>query len=241
MENPYLTPKARVDDEHPAAPGAQRDISRWVVWGLYAQVAIAVIALISGLMEYQLLTQFQQGQFSEGPAAEAAGAANDRRQAVIGILQVLIFIASGVAILVWMYRANANVRSLGAQGMKFTPGWAVGWFFVPFANLFMPYRALKELWQASAAPHAWTNEKVSGLFPVWWTLWIVSGVAGQIAFRLALRAQSIDALLGANVAALISDIVSIPLALVFMVIVKRIAAMQALGILAAPERNLAVT
>jgi hypothetical protein len=58
-------------------------------------------------------------------------------------------------------------------------------------------------------------------------LWILSGIAGQAAMRMAMNAKTLDALLGANMAALISDILSIPLALVFLVLVRRIAAMQA--------------
>ena len=28
--------------------------------------------------------------------------------------------------------------------MTISAGWAIGWFFVPFANLVMPYQAMKE-------------------------------------------------------------------------------------------------
>lgn len=227
MENPYSTPKARVEDVQPAAVGTLANFTKWVVWGLYAQLAISVVGLISGALEHQLLIDFQQGRYDSEDAARAAGEANDRRQMLIGVTQLIVFIASGVVILMWIYRANANARRLGALGMKFTPGWSVGYYFIPFANLVMPYRALKEIWQASAAPAAWANEKTHGLFPLWWTLWILSGIAGQAAMRMAMRAESLDALLGANMAALISDILSIPLALVFLVLVRRIAAMQA--------------
>ena len=41
----------------------------------------------------------------------------------------------------WLYRAASATRTLGAEGTEFTPGWTVGWVFVPIANVFMPYRA----------------------------------------------------------------------------------------------------
>jgi hypothetical protein len=226
MENPYLPPNARVDDVQPAAVGKLASLTKWVVWGLYAQLVISVVALISGALEHQLLVDFQQGRYGDGGAAQAAGEANDQRQMLIGFTQMFVFIASGVLILMWIYRANANARQLGAEGMQFTPRGSVVWYFVPLANLFMPYRALREIWQASAAPHAWTREKTPRLFPLWWASWIVSGMAGQVAMRMVMSAKTLDALLAANVASLASEITSIPLLLV-LVIVKRIAAMQA--------------
>jgi len=33
--------------------------------------------------------------------------------------------------------------------MEYTPGWSVGWFFVPLYNFYKPYRAITELYLAS--------------------------------------------------------------------------------------------
>ena len=48
----------------------------------------------------------------------------------------------------FMPRANRNARAFGSS-MSISPGWAAGWFFVPIANLWMPYQAMKEIWQGS--------------------------------------------------------------------------------------------
>ena len=37
----------------------------------------------------------------------------------------------------------------GAGGLRYTPGWAVGWLFVPFANLVVPYFVFTEIWRNS--------------------------------------------------------------------------------------------
>jgi hypothetical protein len=46
-----------------------------------------------------------------------------------------------VAFLMWEYRV---VRQLGALGLDVgaTPGWAIGWWFVPFANLVKPFKII---------------------------------------------------------------------------------------------------
>ena len=111
--------------------------------------------------------------------------------------------------------------------MGFSPGWAVGWYFIPFANLWKPYQAMKEIWQASASPEHWESEDRSWLLPLWWTLWIVSNLLSNAAFRLALRDDpSLDQLITANGVTLVSDLMEIPLAVVLLVVIHRIHRMQ---------------
>ena len=76
----------------------------------------------------------------------------------------------------WVYRANRNARVLGASGMFFSPAWAVAVGFIPVVNLIGPYRAVKEIYQASSrtAGAAWSMEPVPIVLPMWWALWISS-------------------------------------------------------------------
>jgi uncharacterized protein DUF4328 len=65
----------------------------------------------------------------------------------------------------------------------------VGSFFIPFANLLIPYRAVREVWQKSGIP----EETMLGLnsppasFPIWWMFWLLASVAGNISMRLSLN------------------------------------------------------
>src|SRR5207245_6095156 len=98
------------------------------------------------------------------------------------LLAILTFIATGVPFLMWIYRGNLNVRALGAEGMTFTPGWSVGWYFVPIAHLWKPYQAMKEIWKATQNPHAWATQEVGPVVIRWWTLWLLSNILGKMAF-----------------------------------------------------------
>ena len=62
--------------------------------------------------------------------------------------------------------------------MEFSPGWSVGWFFVPVAGLFMPYRVLKELWKASHwhSIRAWQQGPGSPVLGVWFATCVATGV-----------------------------------------------------------------
>lgn len=138
-----------------------------------------------------------------------------------------IYIATAVVFLRWIHRAHLNAIGLGATGKRFSPGWAVGWFFIPIANLWKPYQAMKELWQTSSKPEAWESESVPALLGGWWVLWLLSNVLGQASARLAFREGSGQELaVASEVLSLISSLVDIPLSLVAMRIVKTIHAMQ---------------
>jgi hypothetical protein len=201
-------------------------LTKWTKWLLYLQVAIAVIALISGAIEYQLLNDFKNGIYASQAQAVAAGEASDARQQFIGIIQVVIFVVSGILMLKWIYRANFNARQLGAIEMQFTPGWSVGWYFIPFANLWNPYQAMKEIWKASVNPQDWKSQAVPSLLGWWWFFWIVSGMFGNASFRMALKADQLDEFIAANVVTLLSDATGIPLNLIVLSMVSKVYEMQ---------------
>lgn len=206
-------------------PGDFRDpvrLTQWLTRLLIAGIALSVIALWSGFLEYDLLQEAQEGLIPSDADAEA----NDVRQAVVGLFQVLVFIVTGVVFLRWIYRANKNARQLGAKGMQFTPGWSVGWYFVPIANLWKPYQAMKEIWNASVDPLKWDAQGRSPILGLWWALWLLSSFLGNLSFRLAVQAETIAELISANAVTLVSDALDIPLLWVAVVLVRRIFEMQ---------------
>ena len=133
---------------------------------------------------------------------------------MIGFIQIAIYIATGFLFLKWIHRANHNVRALGASGLQFTPGWSIGYYFIPIYNLWKPYQAMKEIWKSSKNPANWADETANPILSWWWFFWIVSGLVGNLSFRLSMRAEEISELLVANVVALIVDIVAISLSII---------------------------
>jgi len=122
------------------------------------QVALALIAIGSNLMEYQLLTDFQNGVYFSQEMAVAGAEANDKRQQIIVFSYLAVFIISGILILKRIYQSNQNARYLGAKDMAFTPAWSIGFYFIPIVSLWKPYQAMKEIRQASQNPNNWQIE-----------------------------------------------------------------------------------
>jgi hypothetical protein len=56
------------------------------------------------------------------------------------------FVGGAIAVPIWMHRAVGNLQALGEQGTHWSPAWAAGGWFIPFANLVIPYLCLRELW-----------------------------------------------------------------------------------------------
>jgi hypothetical protein len=87
-------------------------------------------------------------------------------------LYLILLIGWLVSYMMWQYRAVSNVRVLTGDS-RTGPGWSVGWWFIPFANLVMPYLILKDLWQRTSPPAV-------GLIGLFWLSWILSGVATRV-------------------------------------------------------------
>ena len=54
-----------------------------------------------------------------------------------------------ILLLLWYYRNHRNLAALGASELRFTPGWAVVWWFIPILNLWKPYQVTVEVMKAS--------------------------------------------------------------------------------------------
>ena len=196
-------------------------LTKWVKYFLYIQVVIATISILSGYMEYDLLSDYKNGAYTSQELAVADGKVSDSRQQVIRTIYTINFIISGFLILRWIHRANFNAHQLGAEGMVFTSGWSIGYFFIPIMSLFKPYQAMKEIWQTSHNPKRWNMVEVSKILPAWWTVWLINSFLGQIIFRTADDAEEIEPLMRVNLITQASNVIDIFLAiLTFLLIVK---------------------
>lgn len=205
---------------------ASGNLTKWVRYILYAQIVVAVVSIVSRTAEYELLSSVQSGVYASEVQAIADAEANDQRQRIIGIAYLSVFVISGFLILRWIYRANYNARQRGAKNMTFTPGWSIGYYFIPIVCLWKPYQAMKEIWKVSKDPSDWESQDITGILSLWWTAWLISNFFGQAIFRLSMRAEELEELMSINIIYRISDVLDIALALVFLTIVNRIYSFQ---------------
>jgi DNA-binding CsgD family transcriptional regulator len=95
----------------------------------------------------------------------------DNTYALFNVFYLLASVVVQILLLIWVYRSARNLLTLGIQGIRYSPGWAVGWFFIPFANLIMPPLVLTEIWKASgpaAGSDDWRRGSLNLFIPLWW-------------------------------------------------------------------------
>ncbi|WP_028777590.1 DUF4328 domain-containing protein [Shimazuella kribbensis] len=90
-----------------------------------------------------------------------------------GLAADIVFFIIIICYCLWLYRIYQNMYSFGFDHyLRMTPGWAVGWYFVPIANFYKPYQGMKDVWDACDTG----NEKksTSSLIKWWWIFFVSS-------------------------------------------------------------------
>jgi hypothetical protein len=200
LPNPYAapnthhTPAESVRPDLPAGRyGPYRDNRRlarwlvgWLVFGLavhVARIAVNFIYAFSTLLDDENRTE--------------------RVESVFGIFQ-LTAIGCMIVFCVWILRSAKNAwlfAELRQQGARIgtsaspafpndSPGWALGWFFIPIASFWKPFGAMRDIVRASTL-----DAGLAGwLLPVWWTLWLAALVTDRVATKLESTAADWEAL-----------------------------------------------
>ena len=142
--------------------------------GSVAIALLLLMALLAGISAFHFLSAFELADRAARSALRVGEAtAFDDFTQMLGRLELAGSILTGIAWFVWLHRAVANARSLGVQ-TEATPGWSVGWWFIPFANLVKPYRILRSLYDGVVSGSG-------GIVGFWWGCYLLAGVAGNFA------------------------------------------------------------
>lgn len=106
--------------------------------------------------------------------------------AVNGAL-TFVYVAHAVAaicFIVWFFNAYKNLEIAGVP-LRYTRGWAIGAWFVPFLSLVRPKQIADDVWRGSnaGAADAARDVRVTPTLHWWWGLYI----GGSICFALGVR------------------------------------------------------
>lgn len=107
-------------------------------------------------------------------------------QGLIFLFQLPLRIATVVVFLMWVYRVYKNLTPLKASYTEYSAGWAVGYWFIPFVNLFRPYQVMQETWRESEPdfnadlPYLSASAGSSSLIIFWWIAFLVSNISLRI-------------------------------------------------------------
>jgi hypothetical protein len=155
--------------------------------GRAAIVSVGIVALIALVRGPWLLQRGASGGAILESSPSLAGISSFYSFAIIGSI---------IAVIVWFKGAYDNAAPLGASSLRYMPGWAVGAWFIPVGNLFIPKQIADDLWRSSdpslpadAGAH-WKFRPVPGVLHLWWAAWLgrsVLTVASEVMASTAIE------------------------------------------------------
>lgn len=157
-----------------------------------------IIAIPSNLAERDVLLKIQAEAYETEEEQTTAAEASDNVQKIIGIATLLVLWASGIAFLFWTHRIVKNAHCLTYHPLRFSPGWAVLYYFIPILNLFRPLQALSDAHRVSKNPGDWWAASGSSLLVWWWVIHILTGVVDRVVAKVLIKADTVDEFLVMN-------------------------------------------
>jgi hypothetical protein len=139
---------------------------------LKVNMLFIIIGMVFVLSSFTL-----QGNHASEALIGLIGAASRGLLAVVVLIDVIL----GVFWCMWIHRAYKNLDLFGTEWLQHSPAWAVGSYFVPILNLWVPFRVMKELWCFSGQD---PSLPAPALIANWWVLWIISNILNRVVFKL---------------------------------------------------------
>jgi hypothetical protein len=143
-----------------------------LTWLFAADALAAIVIVVARLNRVSVIDDFKS--FS---ATAQDGRNADQFVSTASSLLMLLGIATAAVLIVWQWRSAKNNEMLRKIRPRFTPGWSIGGWFIPFANLAIPVRIFQDLWQGADPDtdgyHDWHGLRRSGLVSLWWTTYLV--------------------------------------------------------------------
>ena len=163
-----------------AVPARWRDqrglaVALVVLFGVMLCAAVVLSAALANRIS--VVQDFKAGDF--GDILNRANDADDfvnGASAFYSLTQLVIV----VLFIIWQFRAAKNNEALDRPGARFGPGWSIGAWFIPLANLVIPVLIMQDLWRGAtpSVPRGdprWRSAKGS------WLVGCVVGGVGDLA------------------------------------------------------------
>ncbi|MCX5102868.1 DUF4328 domain-containing protein [Streptomyces sp. NBC_00439] len=194
---------------------------------LLTLVAVAdVLAVAAGQNTRRVVAAGLENDFAAYD--DAAASLADNLYATAGVLQTLVSLATGVVFIIWFRRVRLNAEVFDPSMQPMRPGWSIGAWFVPIANLVLPRRIAGGIWTASAQTNtdgSWRTVPAT-VMNLWWGFWVVSLVVSQYATRQSWKAEQPQEILDTTALVMGSDVLDIVAAVFAVLFVRALTRMQ---------------
>ena len=156
-----------------------------VITWIWIDFASGLVALVGAAIDLNLLRQMADPAIVDPWNDIPHFAQLSAISPITGWFPLATLLVTGPIILRWIYRADINAHAF-ARGLDISPGWAVGWYFIPFAALWKPFQGMSEIWRASHRPANWRTLPLPAQMRWWWGTWLVASIVGNAAGRMGM-------------------------------------------------------
>jgi hypothetical protein len=158
-------------------PEALRALAILVQIALAAVIFAALAGLVANFFYIRILGDFIR---ERPPSVSSTERAVDGAQTTLTMLRIAEAVTA-FAFLFWFYRAYRNLIRTGIRDVRYTTGWALGGWFIPFFNLVRPKQVANDIWKGSVSAATvgiarWREVPLSALLNWWWGVWILGWV-----------------------------------------------------------------
>ncbi|MGW0391126.1 DUF4328 domain-containing protein [Streptomyces sp. NPDC003042] len=192
--------------------------------------AVAVSDLFAAYAGFRIYTVIEgDGGFAFAPQDELDRA--DALYRTAGHFQPVAFFVCAIVFIVWFHWMRRDAGVFGSPDRFHRgPGWAIGSWFIPFVNFWLPYRIAIDMWGASTRLPADGQPYKVSFWPVnlWWGLFVLTALSNQYAGRRYNNAQSLGDVRDAVFQVLLADLLNIAAAAAAAHFVIRLTTMQRL-------------
>jgi hypothetical protein len=179
-------PAATMEWRPPTAPALSGYVSaenlgralRWVFAGW------VLLLGVSAALSYETYRAVSDGVLSPGALGHIETL--DDRRVMVGVVEILALLGTGVLFIAWTRRSYRNLPALGAPDLRHKPGWAVGGWLVPFVNFVAPKMIINDVWRTGGGDGwvEWRSRPVGRVVDAWWAVWLSGTVVNRIAIAM---------------------------------------------------------
>ena len=203
---------------------------------LWISAGIAVIGVIAYVNRVAVINDvLDANSFNEFIDLSQRADDADTFVGVVVLLMILAMLTIFTLLIIWMWRAAKNNEVLGRTNPRLSSGWAIGAWFIPFANLVMPLLVMLDLWRGSdpespPGDPLWRTRSASPLVGWWWGLYLASllkfGFGGNDDGTISAR-NELESLRTQDQLAIFGMAATVAAAILLILVVRRITARQA--------------
>lgn len=145
-------------------------------FGAYVLIALGILAM--NIYFAVVITQ-GNGQLTQEVIDSPLGAMMLAFSQFAAPMSIAAFVVSAIAYCVFFQHAMANVRYLGATEATMKPWTVWAWHIVPIASLWMPLKAMTQIWGASLRLSK-SPETGNIVLGAWWLSWLIGIIGSRI-------------------------------------------------------------